>query len=178
MNEDYLSLHGKKSQNLKLNIYPSVDFREVLKTLNSIRLPEYLHDREGIKYAVLELLNNSLRAHRNKNVKRPVITTFNISDYNLKISIKDFGGGFDPKVLPYNLEDHPEQIDHTGLLFQEYQQKHNFLRFGMGILIAKKTFSHFKITFFDHNENPTDWESGNIYGTLIKAVAGEAGHGN
>ncbi len=155
-----------------MNIYPEANFRDILDILNYLSFPDYINEQDNIRYAVLELLSNSLRAHREKNVKKNIIITFNINDNNLEVSIKDFGGGFDPGNLPYNLEDDPNNIDNTGLKFLEYQKKHNYLRFGMGLLLAKRTFPIFEIIFFNKNEEPVAWSSGPILGTLIKAATG------
>ena len=52
---------------MRINISPIVEFREILKVLNNIHLPDYGIDHDNMKYAVMELLNNSLRAHREKD---------------------------------------------------------------------------------------------------------------
>ncbi len=98
------------SSTVRINITPTVEFREILKVLNNIYLPDYDGiDHDNIKYAVMELLNNSLRAHREKRVNKTIITTFNTFNSHLTINIKDYGGGFDPGKLPYDLEkDHQE----------------------------------------------------------------------
>ena len=129
-------------------------------------------NQEIIKNAVLELLNNSRRAHREKNTEKKIIITFDVSSDYLEVSIKDFGGGFNPQVLPYKLEENHHLIDSTEQRFLEYQKKHNYSRFGMGILLAKKVFPYFKLLFFDHNEKVVPWESGKVCGTLIHLSTG------
>lgn len=172
MTKGHITIHGKKSKRLKLNIDPAADFREVLKVLESLSFPAYIQNQENIKYAVLELLNNSLRAHREKNEKKEIITSFDVSNNHLDLRIKDFGGGFDPQVLPYDLEKDHTAIDHASEEFIEYQKRHNYLRFGMGLLIVKRTFARFRLIFFDFEGKPTEWKAGSVQGTIVEASTG------
>ncbi len=166
-----LIYQGKKNRRVKINIHPKAEFRRVLNVLNDLIFPDYIENQENIRFAVLELLNNSLRAHRERQVNKRIVTTFDAFNDHLKISIKDFGGGFNPEILPYSLDESHENIDSQAPEFLEYQKKHNYLRFGMGILLAKKTFPHFDLVFFDINEKPVPWNSGTICGTVINLAA-------
>jgi len=159
---------SKQSDRITINIHPKADFREVLQTLESIRFPDFVTNAENIKYAVLELINNSLRAHREKQVDKNVITEFRSNDSKLEMEVKDFGGGFDPRQLPYPLDAPTETIDQMSMEFEQYQKQHNYLRFGMGLLITKKTFSHFRVIFFDEEEKPVQWGQGMVIGTLVR----------
>jgi len=167
-----LAYKGQPTRKVKINIRPQADFREILAVLGELSLPPFIGDAENIKYAILECLNNSLRAHREHEIKRDIITRFEVADTHLKIEIKDFGGGFDPGRLPYDLNDNPAEIDHKSPAFQEYQHKHQYQRFGMGLLLVKKTFACFELAFFDHNDRPTKWEQGNVQGTRISVATG------
>jgi anti-sigma regulatory factor (Ser/Thr protein kinase) len=169
-----LNYRGQLSRKVKINIRPQADFREILAVLGDLSLPAFIEDAENIKYAILECLNNSLRAHRERQVSRDIITSFEVQDAHLKVEIRDFGGGFDPGKLPYSLEDNPALIDHKSPAFQEYQQKHQYQRFGMGLLLVKKTFSWFELLFFDHDGRPTSWENGDVQGTCISVSTGGA----
>lgn len=140
--------------------------------LNNIHLPDYSIDHDNIKYAVMELLNNSLRAHREKKVNKAIITTFNTCNSHLLINIKDYGGGFDPRKLPYDLGEDHQEINSQSSFFIEYREKNNYLRFGMGLLLAKRTFTNFDLGFFDNYEKQVNWESGEVAGTIIRLSTG------
>ncbi len=161
------------SRTVRINISPTVEFREILKVLNNIYLPDYDGiDHDNIKYAVMELINNSLRAHREKRVNKVIITTFNTFNSHLTINIKDYGGGFDPGKLPYDLEKDHQEINPQSSSFIEYREKNNYLRFGMGLLLAKRTFTRFDLSFFDNYEKQVKWESGEAAGTIIRLSTG------
>ena len=159
---------SKQSDQVTVTIHPKADFREVLLTLESIQFPDFVGNAENIKYAVLELISNSLRAHKEKNVDKQVIAVFRAEDSKIDIEVKDFGGGFDPNDLPYPLAAPVETIDQSSDAFERYQEKHNHLRFGMGLLISKKTFPFFEVTFFDETEQAVQWGHSTVIGTLIR----------
>jgi hypothetical protein len=165
---NYFDFQSKRSDQVTVNIHPTADFREILQTLESIHFPDFVSNAENIKYAILELISNSLRAHREKSVEKQVIAIFRTADTTVEIEVKDFGGGFDPGRLPYTLEAPPESIDQTSDAFEEYQEKHNYLRFGMGLLVTKKTFPFFQLIFFDEQEQPVQWGESTVVGTLIR----------
>jgi anti-sigma regulatory factor (Ser/Thr protein kinase) len=90
-----------------------------------------------------------------------------ITDGRLEVRIRDFGGGFDTKKLPYNLEDDPSRLDLQSVEFENYQKRNGFTRFGMGIYVAKKTFDDFHLVFLDERDQPMSWRPGETVGTLI-----------
>lgn len=161
------------SRKVRINISPIVEFREILKVLNNIRLPDYEDiNSDNIKYAVMELLNNSLRAHREKRVNKAIITTFNTFNSHLTINIKDYGGGFDPGKLPYDLQKDHREVNTQSSYFIEYREKNNYQRFGMGLLLARRTFTYFDLSFFDNYEKQIKWKSGETAGTIIRLSTG------
>ena len=121
----HLACKGKKSRELRLKIHPEADFRKILNVISDVTFPDTLDNVENIKYSLLELINNSLRAHRERKEQRKIIIRFNTISETFDINIKDYGGGFDPALLPYDLNSNHGQIDHTGPKFQKYQKKHN-----------------------------------------------------
>ena len=165
---NYFDFQSKQSDQVTVNIHPEADFREILQTLESIHFPDFVSNAENIKYAILELIINSLRAHREKKVDKQVIAVFRAADTKVDIEVKDFGGGFDPGRLPYPLEAPPESIDQTSDAFDKYQKKHKYLRFGMGLLVTKKTFPFFQVIFFDEEEQPVHWGERDVIGTVIR----------
>jgi signal transduction histidine kinase len=91
-----LSYNGKKSRKVRLSIDPATEFRKILRVIEEVDLPAHAGNAENLKFAVLELINNSLRAHRENRVPRPIDVVFEILAEGLRVSIRDHGGGFDP----------------------------------------------------------------------------------
>jgi len=171
-NEAYIFFRKETSKRLKLTITSMTDFKEIFKVFNTIRFSSGKINDEHVIFAVLELINNSLRAQREAQSMKDIYVRFKIENSALHIRIQDWGGGFDISKLPYNLTEDPEDIDTNNQEFQEYREKNNFLRFGMGLYVAKKTFSGIDITFKDLNNKPVLWESGNAAGTCIDLLVG------
>jgi anti-sigma regulatory factor (Ser/Thr protein kinase) len=164
---DALQMNGKHSRAIRLSVNPQADFRQVIHTLEAIVLPPVRVNEEHVRFAVLELLNNSIRAHREKGEPRDISIELTISDGRLVVTIRDFGGGFDTGKLPYALEADPARLDLHSPEFEEYQKKNGFKRFGMGIYVAKKTFDEFRLVFLDERDQPMMWRPGETVGTLI-----------
>jgi anti-sigma regulatory factor (Ser/Thr protein kinase) len=162
-----LQMNGKQSRTIRLSVSPQADFRQVIHTLEAIVLPPVRVNEEHVRFAVLELLNNSIRAHREKGEQRDISIDLTISDGRLVVTIRDFGGGFDTGKLPYALEDDPSRLDLHSREFEEYQRRNGFKRFGMGIYVAKKTFDDFRLVFLDDRDRPMSWRPGETAGTLI-----------
>jgi len=131
MGKPRLRFRGKLYDSVAVEVVPEQDFRLVLEVLE---LPTRSGDPEVIKYAVLELINNSLRAHREGSVARPIETTFACSSGLLRVTVRDFGGGFDPAGLPYELNSDISGVDLHSSAFQEYRKRNSFKRFGIGAL--------------------------------------------
>jgi anti-sigma regulatory factor (Ser/Thr protein kinase) len=163
---------GKTSRRVRIHIDPATEFRKILRTFEEMELPECGHCEENVKFAVLELVNNSLRAHREKQVSRPISVIFEEKDGSLEVSIRDRGGGFDPGTLPWRLDGDHRLVDTQSHAFQEYREKHDHLRFGMGLLVARRTFARFELVFLDAQDQPIPWDSGHVAGTLIRLGTG------
>ncbi len=123
---------------------------------------------ESIIYSVLEVINNSLRAHRENNISEKITSLFVIHEDGLYIQIKDSGGGFDPSILPYDINGSYEDIDFNGSQFSKYREDNGYLRFGMGLFLAKKTFSSLRLLFVDKDKNFIDWNPEGVKGTCIE----------
>jgi anti-sigma regulatory factor (Ser/Thr protein kinase) len=162
-----LQMGGQQSRTIRLSVNPHADFRAVIQKLESIVIPPVQVNQEHVRFAVLELLNNSIRAHREKREPRDILLDLTISDGKLTISIRDFGGGFDIGSLPYDLNADPSGLDLHSAEFEDYQRRNGFKRFGMGIYVAKKTFDEFRLVFLDGNARPMRWTAGSTVGTLI-----------
>jgi anti-sigma regulatory factor (Ser/Thr protein kinase) len=164
--------NAKRSRTIRLSVNPRADFREVIRTLEAITLPPVRISNEHVRFAVLELLNNSIRAHKEKGEPRDISVDLTLADGKLVVSIRDYGGGFDPGKLPYRLEEDPALLDLHSSKFEEYQKRNGFKRFGMGIYIAKKTFDDFRLVFLDERDQPMAWRAGKTAGTLITVSVG------
>ena len=162
-----LLLNGRESKYVRLAVSPQADFRDIIHTFDAIEIPPTRVSVDNIRFAILELVNNSLRAHREKGESRDILIDLSLADGRLFIAIRDFGGGFNPKKLPYELEADPRSLDLHSSPFQEYQRKNGYKRFGMGIYVAKKTFDDFRLVFLDERDMPVPWTEGRIIGTLI-----------
>ena len=136
---EYLSFHGKKYRTVRLHIRPDADFNDILSELNDIEVIKIEISSEQIMYAILELLNNSLRAHKEKGIEKKILTQFSVNDGKLHVKIQDWGGGFDISSLPYNLNEQTDDVDTNSGTFQEYREEHGYMRFGIGLYIVKKT---------------------------------------
>jgi anti-sigma regulatory factor (Ser/Thr protein kinase) len=133
-----------------------------------------------IRFALLELVNNSLRAHRSESVEDPIFLEFqiiqnqsdigNANQIGLRIVLEDHGRGFDPSDLPYNLYGPVDTVDLQSDSFQLYREMHNQQRFGMGLFVTKRTFDSFRLEFIDFNENTTPYNPGKIRGTRISLI--------
>ena len=150
-----------------MNISGDAPFHEILKKVNGLTIPDSPHDDEHTRYAVLELINNSLRAHREKGVREKIRTEYRVEDDTLEITITDKGGGFDPASLPYDLKDPVDDVDTNGNRFQEYREQNQYKRFGMGILVARRLFPTFSISFYDSDGNDVPYDADEVEGTRI-----------
>jgi anti-sigma regulatory factor (Ser/Thr protein kinase) len=163
-----LNVDGRKSRTIRVKVSPSADFRGVLHAFDSIEIPPTRVGPENLRFAILELINNSIRAHREHADDRDILIDLTVTSERLHIAVRDYGGGFDPTLLPYDLSADPKTLDIHMKSFQDYQTRNGFKKFGMGIYLAKKTFDHFQLIFLDENDTPTPWSPGGIVGTLIR----------
>lgn len=163
-----LNVDGKKSRTVRVTVNPAADFRGVIHAFDAIRLPKTSIGTDNLKFAILELVNNSIRAHKERKDGRDILVDLTVTEDRLHISVRDYGGGFDPGILPYPLESPASSLDLQSEAFQEYQKKNGYKRFGMGIYLAKKSFEHFQLLFLDEKDSPMSWMPGRISGTLIR----------
>ena len=166
--DTYIDFRTKNCKYLRLNVHHDARFNDLLATLKDIRLPDTIIDHEQIMFSVLELVNNSLRAHREHKVSDDICLQFAVHGPRLKILIQDNGKGFNPESLPYRLEANINEVNLHSEDFQKYRETNGYKRFGMGLFITKKTFDFFRLVFLDRNGNPVEWESGKVKSTRIE----------
>ncbi len=143
----------KSYHKLKFSFSKDVSFQRILNTLNRVEFNGSVDNDEQAVYAILELVNNSLRAHREKNVKEKIILHMRALDERIHIRLQDKGGGFNLEALPYDITTPVEEIDTASDSFEGYREKHQYRRFGMGLLLARKIFPGFKLSFYHENGN-------------------------
>lgn len=169
--ETYIEFREKKYKHLILTISPFSPFNEVLKILNSVRIPWSKIRIDQLFYAVLELINNSIRAQKEKDCHDKIRLEIRIEGTWLKLKLQDAGGGFDTARLPYDINAAIQDISLNQPSFLAYREKHQYKRFGMGLFITKKTFTIFRLTFYNEEDQPVDWipegKNTHIKGTII-----------
>ncbi len=169
----YLFFRNKRYRRLQLNISPKAEFGVILKILNEVSFPGCSVKQEHIVYSILELVNNSIRAHREHRIEENILIRFEAKEGKLHVQVKDFGGGFDLSKLPYDLSSPIEKVDLNGDSFAEYRVKHHYQRFGMGLYITRKAFTEFSISFFDGEGRTMPYKAGKTRGTCIDLALGE-----
>jgi anti-sigma regulatory factor (Ser/Thr protein kinase) len=165
---DYILFKKRICNRLRLKISPFADFSRILALLNHIELPQSPVKEEHLIYALLELINNSIRAQAKRDREDPIDLEFYARNGKLSVEIRDHGGGFDTKMLPYSLSQNISQVDLNSDRFLEYRERHDYKRFGMGLYMAKSTFSNFQLDFLDHSSQEVPYASGKAVGTRIR----------
>jgi len=166
--DNYIEYNDQKCRKLVFRISPNTPFQEILSKLNRIQFVGCSISTEHITYSVLELLNNSLRAQREQKNENPILLKFQKTRAGFTIYLRDWGGGFDISELPYDINTSIEEIDIHNQEFEQYRQAHEYMRFGLGLYLARKTFPVFSLFFIDHQEKPTDWNPKITAGTVIE----------
>ncbi|SRR6056297_488913 len=166
--EKYIEYGSTKCKRLVFRISPETPFQEILAKLNRVKFIGSFIPTEHITYSVLELLNNSLRAQRERNANDPILLRFQERKEGFHIYIRDWGGGFDISELPYDIHTKVDEIDIHNEEFERYRQEHEYMRFGLGLYLARKTFPFFSISFIDPHEKPVEWDPRVTAGTIIE----------
>jgi hypothetical protein len=124
-----------------------------------------------LKYAITELVTNSIRALNEKKIEKEVVVEFAIAGNFIKIIVTDCAGGFDLGTLPISINENNSKIDILSAEFQDYRERHEFNRFGIGLVSAKLALDAFHLVFIDENGNETPWQgAGSVRGTRIVAA--------
>jgi anti-sigma regulatory factor (Ser/Thr protein kinase) len=164
----YIVFRSRSVKSLSLSFSPAAEFRSVVDTFGEIEYPRLPVNSDLVSFALLELVSNSIRAHREQRVTEPVAVTLNAAGEEFHVVVLDSGRGFDPSRLPYDLAAPVTDVDIMGDAFAAYRDVHGGSRFGMGLYVAKKTFPRFSLEFVDAHEQPCPWFSGAIKGTRIE----------
>jgi sensor histidine kinase regulating citrate/malate metabolism len=164
----YIVYRSQQLESLLLSFSPDEEFRGIVDSFSEIGYPPLPVNPELVSFALLELVSNSIRAHREKGVPDKVNVSLRAEGGLLRATVLDAGRGFDPSLLPYDLDAAPDDVDIMSDGFSSYRQRHGGSRFGMGIYVAKKTFRSFSLCFVDSQSSPCPWFSGKVRGTRIE----------
>lgn len=163
--ESALQYKNKQIKRLVINISDDASFNKIIKQLELIDFPISEQKMEQVRFALLELINNSVRAHRELDTKEKIKIIYQFKQNFIMIILEDHGGGFDISDLPYDLSSNINDIDLENSDFQQYREKYNYKRFGMGLLSAKKVFDKFSFCFYDIDGNVIEYSKKNVIGT-------------
>ena len=163
----HIKYRTKLSTSLRLDFLPDSEFRAVVDTMGEIGYPKLAINADLVSFALLELVANSLRAHKERKIDEPVRIDFRIEDNALAVTVVDSGRGFNPTRLPYDLDAPVAGVDLMSSEFSEYREKNGGSRFGIGLYVAKKTFPRFNLRFIDREDQTCPWYSGAVKGTCI-----------
>lgn len=166
----YIVYRSQKLTSLHLHFSPDIEFRVIVDNLGEIFWPPLPVNPELVTFAILELVSNSIRAHREKGVTEPVRVELKAESGELSACVLDAGRGFDPSLLPYDINAGVESINVMSEEFSHYRDNHQGKRFGMGLYVARKTFKRFSLDFVDSQERSCPWYSGKVKGTRIELV--------
>jgi anti-sigma regulatory factor (Ser/Thr protein kinase) len=163
----YIVYRAEQLTSLLLSFNPETEFRIIVDAFGEIQYPTLPVNPELVSFALLELISNSIRAHRERGVTEAVKVQLESNSGEFQATVLDAGRGFDPSLLPYDLNAAASDVDVMSEPFSDYRRVHGGSRFGMGLYMAKKTFSSFKLCFVDAAGVPCPWYSGKVKGTKI-----------
>ncbi len=163
-----IDFNGKQCQSVKFKCKSGTNTRHILDKLDLVDFPFIQSEADTLKYLILELLTNSLRATDEIRGGLPIVIDMQINKDFFIVTIEDGAGGFDVKLLPYNIDEEPSHIDILSRDFIEYRERHGFERFGMGIYSVKVWSDVFKLGFIDEDGKCIKYTGrGSVAGTRI-----------
>lgn len=165
--ESYIVYRSERLSALSLAFDPGQEFRSIVDQFGEIAYPDLRLNPELVSFAILELVSNSIRAHKERGIADEVQVTLAMEEGEFRVTVTDSGRGFDPGRLPYDLDAPAETVDVMSEAFLEYRERYGSTRFGMGLYVAKKTFPRFRLRFVDGGGNSCPWYSGMVKGTRI-----------
>ncbi len=168
---NYIVYKGNCYADLKIHFSPKLNGSDFFKILELVDFPVKESENVLLKYALTELVTNSVRASHERKVQKELTVDLKIAGNFLKIVVTDFAGGFDLDILPNDINDDSKKPDFTALQFQEYRERHGFNRFGIGLISAKMALDAFHLVFIDAEGKVCPWKGeGSVAGTRITAA--------
>lgn len=162
-----LNYAGEERRAIKVLVRPRCEFPSVFKVFNAIRYPTTGVADEQISFAILELVSNSMRAHKERGCEEAIIVRLWIEGNFMMIRVSDQGGGFDPSRLPYSLSAPVDSLHLMAPEFIAYRERYGNTRFGMGLVAVRRIFPLFSLKFVDASGKELVWPSVEIAGTTI-----------
>jgi hypothetical protein len=162
-----IKYEGVEHRAANIAVRPNCEFPTVLGTFNAIRYPNTGVSDEQISFAILELVSNSMRAHRERGREEAIVVRVWIEGSLMMVSVADRGGGFDPGRLPYAFDVPVASLDLMAPEFIAYRERYDNARFGMGLVAVRKIFPVFSLKFVDGSDKELAWPSPGIEGTMI-----------
>ncbi|OQX28868.1 MAG: hypothetical protein B0D92_06700 [Spirochaeta sp. LUC14_002_19_P3] len=151
MNEKRVPKAITENPPLTLYFNPYLPFSSTVEQVNALKFHAQISD-ESIRVALLELLANSIRAHREKQISSKVKLEIRRNKRCIAISLTDRGGGFSPKKPP------------------PLAPSARNPRFGMGLNLAKKLLPTMNIRFYNAQNSFIPYTPGKTEGTHIDIV--------
>jgi anti-sigma regulatory factor (Ser/Thr protein kinase) len=168
---NYIFYKGNCYGDLRIHFSPKLNGADFFKILELVEFPVKESDNVLLKYALTELVTNSLRALHERKRREAVVVNLKIAGNFLKIVVTDQAGGFDLHKLPIDINADAKKLDFTTREFQEYREKHGFNRFGIGLVSAKMALDAFHLVFIDAAGKEAAWKGeGSVAGTRITAA--------
>ncbi|HEQ72287.1 MAG TPA: hypothetical protein ENN69_07345 [Spirochaetia bacterium] len=167
----YIVYKGNCYSTLNVLFSPKLSGSDFFKILELIEFPLKESENVLMKYALTELVSNSVRALHERKRLREVAVDFQVTGNFIKCVITDYAGGFDPAVLPIDINADSRAIDILSDEFQMYREKHSYNRFGIGLVSAKLALDAFHLVFIDGEGKEVSWHGeGSVDGTRITAA--------
>lgn len=170
---NHIAYQGRKYKHIIMNIDGNTSLHSIRERVKGLGFPFIPLDDEHVRYALLELLGNSMRAHQENGTREKITMEFKIQAEKLTITVIDRGGGFDVSTLPYNWNGPIDEIDTDSEKFQEYRKFSQYKRFGMGLLSVRRLFPLFRMSFYDNYGRDVPYSSGTAAGTRVEIVLTE-----
>ena len=163
-----LTYNGKKCREINVTYKNDIDGQHVFANVSRIKLPFAQKDQDVVRFVILELITNSLRAAKEVKSPHPVNMELKLSDKEISLCVKDGAGGFDLSSLPYDINSDISKVNCNDDRFLEYREKNDYQKFGYGLYLVKSWSDYFDISFTDKNGNIVDKPSGaQVFGTKV-----------
>lgn len=168
---NYILYKGNCYTKLRINFSPKLNGSDFFKILELVEFPVKEGESVLLKYAITELVTNSIRALHEKKSDKEVVVEFQTAGNFIRFVVTDFAGGFDLSKLPIDINRDNAHIDILSREFQEYRERHGFNRFGIGLCSSRMALDAFHLVFIDGEGNELPWRGeGSVRGTRITAA--------
>jgi len=152
---------------LRLSFPPDSSNADLCDALEALELPLGRREACCVRYALVELAANALRASVERGATEPVCVEVTCDGERLYFRVSDGAGGFDPRSLPYDL-DASDDLDPQSERFEAYRRAHGETRFGLGLLTVRRAVDDFRLRLVRRDGLETEWrDDGTVHGTVV-----------